>query len=206
MATRGAITRLVSSNPIRFSGVYHHWDSYPESLGKTLWELYHAVFGKDMDALLKMVVDEHPAGWSSLHTSTFASIQSIGAEPNDTELRMRNDLARLTGAAELSSDLNCYCHGERSEEGWEVNERNAAGSGIEYCYAFGDGDKSILEPAGRNTMFVLSSYRLNGDKMIGMFGFGDGKAKWRVIAEVDLNGDEPNWEHIATRTYAQPLQ
>lgn len=208
MATRGAIARLTGIHPIRFGGVYHHWDSYPEGLGKTLWELYHTVFGKDLEALLKAVVDDHPAGWSSLHASDF-NVADDGMQKTDGG----------SGETAVSLDLNCYCHGDRNEDPWEVNERNAAGSGIEYVYAFSrnglNGESriaSVEQPlaeqhlAEQPTLFVLSSYRANGDKMIGMFGCGDPDAKWRVIAQVDLDGEEPDWQGVADGFVAPPLQ
>jgi hypothetical protein len=44
---------------------------------------------------------------------------------------------------------------------------------------------------------VLSSYRKNGSKMIGMFGFGDKDAEWREIGVVDLDSETgPDWEAI----------
>ena len=233
MATRGAIARLTSTDPLCFAGVYHHWDSYPEGLGKTLWELYHIAFGQDLDALLKAIIDDHPAGWSSLHSSTFDIVKKADGEKaegqkddvaetssderaSNTELKMRNELARLVGANEPFADLNCYCHGERHEDGWEVNERNAAGSGIEYVYAFSGGaqsdelpsgeDQNKAELKGKPTMFVLSSYRPSGAKMIGFFGFGDENARWRVIAQVDLSGQEPDWKAITEGFAVPPLQ
>jgi hypothetical protein len=48
-------------------------------------------------------------------------------------------------------------------------------------------------------MIVLSSYRKNGNKMIGAFGMGDSNATWKVIGEIDLDGNEPaneQWEKV----------
>ena len=45
-------------------------------------------------------------------------------------------------------------------------------------------------------MVILSSYCKNGDKMIGAFGCGDPNAIWKPIAEIDLDGKEPDWEKI----------
>ena len=59
------------------------------------------------------------------------------------------------------SQPQCYCHGERSEDGSEITSENAAKSGCEYVYAFDEESR---------TMYVLSSYYDDGAKMIGMFG------------------------------------
>ena len=45
-------------------------------------------------------------------------------------------------------------------------------------------------------MFITGSFCGNGRKMVGMFGFGDTEAVWSVIAEVDLDGPEPDWETL----------
>ena len=61
MSTRGAIARLSGEG---FKGVYHHWDSYPSGLGKALWDTYQKV--GVLDAMLDGLIDQHPAGWSSI--------------------------------------------------------------------------------------------------------------------------------------------
>ena len=185
MSTRAAIARLTSVSPVKWAGRYHHWDGYPSGLGATLWELYHSHFGHDLDPMLKVLLDDHPAGWSSLNASDFTRKPGF-ADPLD--------------AANQSTDQpQCYCHGDRQEEEWLVTDENASSSGCEWAYVFtsakATGDKR------HDTMLVLSSYTPDG-KMIGMFGMGDSGAVWPVVAVVDLNGQEPNWEHIET---AKPL-
>ena len=57
MATRGCIARVDGDG---FRGVYHHWDSYPSELGKKLFGLAR---GADLRSLMRMLIDDHPAGW-----------------------------------------------------------------------------------------------------------------------------------------------
>jgi hypothetical protein len=171
MSTRGCIARLQSRNPLEFSGVYHHWDSYPSGLGQALFLLRKMEFGGDTDAMLKALIDEHPAGWSTVVGSTFSKTPGYRA--------------RDAAATEDDAAPQCYCHGARHESGWVVTHQNAAGSGIEFAYVF-DGA----------TMLVLGSYRADGEKMVGMFGCGDEHATWRVIADVDLDGAAPDWEAL----------
>jgi len=64
MATGGVIARKTDDG---FEGRYHHWDSYPEALGKTLFGLYNGHFEKDLDAMLKVLLDEHWGGWSTIN-------------------------------------------------------------------------------------------------------------------------------------------
>jgi hypothetical protein len=192
MSTRSAIVRLTSREPVGWSGRYHHWDSYPSGLGRTLWSLYHAQFGCDLGLMLKVLIDEHPAGWSTIVGADFT--QEAGFQ----ELRLCGD-ARADepapndpcGAVAHAAPPQCYCHGERSEAGWEVTQENAAGSGCEYVYAFPP--TSEQEP---DRMLILSSYIASGHKMVGMFGMGDPQAQWRVLAEVLLQDTEPDWERL----------
>jgi len=169
MSTRGCIARLEKMAPLEFRGVYHHWDSYPSGLGQALFQARNQAFGKDTEAMLRALVDQHPAGWSTIVGRTFAHMSGDG----DSKARRR----RYRG-----DEPQCYCHGNRQEPGWLVTQANAAGSGVEYAYAF-DGSK----------MFVLASFRRDGSKMVGMFGTGDPEAGWSVIASVDLDGPEPDW-------------
>jgi hypothetical protein len=81
---------------------------------------------------------------------------------------------------------------EKGNESPAVTEKNASGNGVEYAYVF----------AG-DTMEIWSSYTDIGgtkgqydQKMIGFFGRGDDKAKWKAIAKVNLNGAEPDWKKI----------
>lgn len=187
MATRGAIVRRAGDG---FAGVYHHWDSYPEGLGKTLWHLYRGRFQRDLDAMLRFLIEEHPAGWSSIVDADFS------LEPGYTELRnSRTDDyydGKLTTEEWLSLPQNrrphCYCHGDRSEEPWTVTHKNAAESGVEWVYYF--------NPPQRY-MAVLRSLNPDGKPMIGMFGCGNPEATWVPVAVIDLDGQqEPPWEEI----------
>lgn len=173
MGTRGAIARAV---PDGFAGVYHHWDSYPSGLGRTLFTLYNGFFERDLERMLAFLVDEHPAWWSTINGHDFR--KPPGWSDTDESYR---DPATL--------GPKCYCHGGRSEEGWVVTDANAAGSGVEYVYAF---------DAESRQMLILSSYcdpngELAGQKMVGFFGMGDEGAVWLKLAEISLDGEEPDW-------------
>ena len=162
MGTRGAIVKETKTG---WSGVYHHWDSYPDGLGKTLFNLRNDHFKKDTKAILKVLIDEHKAGWSTIVEGDFTKEPGFGNE----------------GAPQ------CYCHGSRKAKGHKITPKNAAECGGEYVYCFSKDGK---------TMRILSSYCPDGDKMVGMCGFGDPDAEWKTIAEVDLDGNEPDWKKI----------
>jgi hypothetical protein len=186
MSTRGGIVRLISmeDGKIQFKGRYHHWDSYPTGLGKSLFRLYNEHFNKNLHLMLKVLIDDHPAGWSTLVGADFKL--PIGYKESE---KWDKDWYKKPYPAQ------CYCHGGRHEEAWELDQDNASGGGVEWVYAF--------SPAsGDHIMTVLASFcdpddpKFAGKKMIGYFGMGDPKAIWTVIAEIPLNGMEPDWEKV----------
>lgn len=69
MSTRAAIARPTNDGEgeITFAGRYHHFDGYPTGLGAALFELYHTQFDRDLDKMLKVLIDDHPGGWSSVY-------------------------------------------------------------------------------------------------------------------------------------------
>jgi len=181
MSTRGGIVRLTSKEkePITFIGVYHHWDSYVSALGKTLFNLNKGFFKGDTEAMLKVLIDEHQAGWSTINDKDFSLTPGYR---NDDYNRPAN--VSLTDYLDsLPKQPQCYCHGDRKEKAQVLTEKNASDCGCEYVYAFTG-----------NTMLILSSYCEDGHKMIGAFGMGDPNATWKVIGEVDLKGKAPRWD------------
>ena len=186
MSTRAAIARLTGVSPVRWTGRYHHWDGYPSGLGATLWQLYHGHFKRDLDQMLRVLLDEHPAGWSSIHATDFDQ-QPGFAEP-------------FSSATPPAERPNCYCHGDRAEAAWELTQENAAGSGCEWAYAFTRGSKPEYD-----AMLILSSYQPTGQKMIGYFGQGDPDSIWAVVAVIGLHGPEPDWEALNRASPLDPL-
>lgn len=218
MSTRGAIARTPDVG-VTFKGVYHHWDSYPEGLGATLFELYRGEFQKDLPKMLRTLIDGHPAGWSTINNKDFTQepgYNAHGAQPCVTcgknaaahlrqyiphDERTEQDKAEMKAGnyhrldhsyVEPENDRpECFCHGDRSEEGWEVTHENASGSGVEYVYAFDE---------ATDKMYVLSSYcgpgDFEGQKMVGAFGSGDESATWHVMETIDLNQPAPEWATV----------
>jgi hypothetical protein len=175
MSTRGCIARLTSKEgePITFSGTYLHWDNYLSGTGKTLFKLWRGHFKRDTTAMLKFLCDDHKAGFSTINGCDFnlpAGYKEFTSENHD----------KPHGPV-------CFCHGARSEEANEIDEKIASGSGVEYIYAF---------PPDGKRMIVLSSYTESGKKMIGAFGCGDPNATWKVVGEIMLAGKEPDWDVI----------
>ena len=204
MSTRGVIARLVGAPSVdaplgaqspQFFGRYHHWDSYPSGLGQTLWELYHEQFQRNLEAMTRTLIDEHPAGWSTINGADFRLTAGFtepvaGFAPTgnsvEGESQPVEDNSQKEAASSQGVRPECYCHGDRSETAWNVTEKNAAGSGCEWAYTFVRGDTPQ-----HDIMVILSSFRPSGRKMIGCFGQGDPKSVWQIIAIIGLQGQEP---------------
>lgn len=227
MSTRSVIGRTTDHGRT-FTGVYHHWDGYPQCLGATLWELYREHFGRDLPTMLAVLIDQHPAGWSTINDADW-SLPS-GPRPDHNLIKC------------VECDLPNWMHYGQSYHGPNNASAEAAFAHLEIDRHGGDGAYMVLghsptvgeEPPHGPTcfpdreanvmnqtnasgagcewayafdeasgiMFVLSSYCGDGgQKMIGAFGMGDEKATWREVARIDLADDtEPDWESIANRT------
>lgn len=102
MSTRSNIAFLNDNGT--YTATYHHWDGYPTALGATLWSLYHEQFDRDVAAMRRILIDEHPAGWSTINDRDFS------IEPGFWNLNH----VYQNGAYPDNRPL-CYCHGDRSE-------------------------------------------------------------------------------------------
>lgn len=123
MATRGLIGRMTRDG---FEAVYHHWDSYPSGLGATLYQLYHGYFQQNLPVMLRVLIDEHRAGWSNI-TGT--------------------DFSKVPGFSEEEDRPGCYCHGDRDEPARVLITMQGDTLGAQYAYAL---DES------RHTMHVFA--------------------------------------------------
>lgn len=210
MSTRSVIARR---NGNGFTGVYHHWDGYPSGLGATLFQLRNGHFKGDTQKMLSFLIDQHPAGWSTICGADFSiepGFQEHGKAPcavcqcpdwmHYSQYYESHGLPTppsFDGKSyqvfnhgykepEMPQGPQCYCHGDRQEKaGKPMTEKNSTGCGCEWAYVF-DGDK----------MAVCSYCGDGSGKMIGMFGCGDPDGKWRTVAIVDMNSTEPDWEAI----------
>jgi hypothetical protein len=78
MSTRSCIARRTGD--ATFIGVYHHWDGYPTALGATLYELYRGHFQRDLGRMLNFLIDQHPAGWSTINGKDFTLAAGFKAD------------------------------------------------------------------------------------------------------------------------------
>ena len=127
MSTSGVIARKTANG---FTGVYHYWDSYPSGLGETLYALYHEQFHEDVEAMLKMLIDEHPAGWWTIKDCDFS------LEPGHS------------GTIEYHQERirpQCRCYGEWGKSAQSFTERNTY---VDFAYVFNGTTMDILTPDG----------------------------------------------------------
>ena len=216
MSTRSCIAR--SKGVSDFSGVYHHWDGYPSGLGQTLFALYNGHFKKNLNEMLKYLIDDYPA-WFSINDADF-NLPAVTKGDTSSQIckncgkpfwmhyaqyyHKNNPLWVAAGEPECPPRVGTtYSVTDHSpEEGDEAHgpvfvmrekvlltAKNASESGCEYVYVF----------TSDNKMKILSSYCGNGKKMIGAFGMGDSEAEWKVIGIVDLDGEEPDWDQLDTK-------
>lgn len=177
MSTRGAIA-VPTARGKGWWGRYHHYDSNPFQLGRELYRLYHTAFDRDHTAMVKTLIEDHPAGWSNI------------IRPYTPHVFERADFdhSGFRGLDDPEQDLYpaCYCHGERSEDEDTLTcdcPDSAEGCGplfIEWAY--------VLTRTG---MFVLTSWHPE---------FGQAY-KHRLMALVDWDRPEPDWEQAQRRAH-----
>jgi hypothetical protein len=84
MSTRSVIARPWGKG---FRGRYHHWDGYPSGLGAELYALAQpdGPFGGDTQKMLKVLIDEHPGGWSTINGADWSKKPGF-EEPNSDRI------------------------------------------------------------------------------------------------------------------------
>jgi hypothetical protein len=192
MSTRGCIARVTGEG--QFTGVYHHWDGYPTQLGKTLWDILRGHFAGDLEKMLHFLIDEHPAGWSTINGADFTKRAGF------QEIKYGKTRPRRNGPL-------CYCHGDRHEEASLVDQDTDAG--MEWAYVF-DAEKRVMyvlervytddAGSGHEIFTGKKIENLAGHHMTGIAGFGaEGHQRWADAARVELDGVEPDWSKISAR-------
>lgn len=217
MSTRSVIARKTQTG---FTGVYHHWDGYPSGLGAMLFELRNGHFKRDTQAMLRYLIDEHPAGWSTIINADF-SLPSGPRPDSNLEICQSCGLPAWMHYGQYYEESSKYWvqagrparpepnkilqfdHApapDRDEPAGPVcfndgdnpiTERTASGCGCEYAYVFDGNGKMEVQVS-----YCDPSGPNSGEKMIGMFGCGDERGVWTTVAEVLLDRREPNWKRI----------
>jgi hypothetical protein len=170
MSTNGIIAR--STGEGTFAGRYHHWDSYCFGLGVALIELYRGHFKHDLTRMLQVLLDEHPAGWSTIVHKDFT------LKPGYTNVAQRPEGMPIEEFQNqpLNRRPHCYCHGHRHEEGWIADEKTDCGASWAYVF---DEDNKTLHILGRQKHEVSGEYH------------------WQEVGRIELDSeDQTNWTAI----------
>ena len=109
-------------------GRYHNWDSYPSGLGEALYNLYYT-YNRDLSLLCKVLIDEHPAGWSTIVNRDFS------LEPGFITIPDKENQQPL-----------CYCHGDHPEKAVLWTEKDLPAD-LEYVYTFDEGEILVIMDA-----------------------------------------------------------
>lgn len=229
MSTRSAIARPTADG---FAGRYHHWDGYPTGLGATLFQIHTEVFNGDTERMLEVLIDEHPAGWSTINGADWSLPFNANCDLNEKlcdscgepnwKHYIQNYKSRDLPAPKPHEEVGPYAAFDHSfvdrddPQGPSCSCHRADGtkwSKEDWLVTQKDASGSGVEwvyviDAPERAMSVLSSFVTSvpgaeGKKMIGFFGCGDDKAEWRAVAVVDLDGPAPDWEAIENWGYAQ---
>jgi hypothetical protein len=169
MSTNGIIAR--STGEGTFAGRYHHWDSYPSGLGVALVELYRGHFKRDLDRMLRFLLDEH-TGWSTIVSCDFK------LKPGYTNVARRPEGMSYDEFSQLPINRRpqCFCHGHRKEEGFVADHTTDCGAS--WAYVFDEENK---------TLHVLDREK-NED--------GSGY-HWQEVGRIALDSkDKINWDVI----------
>lgn len=168
MSTRSVIARPVGDE---WEGRYHHFDGYPTGVGKTLWDLVQA---RGLEWTRRTLLDEH-TGWSTINgvdwslAPGFSESGGRCAHPRCTRPRWEHDKVKH----EYRARPACYCHGDRSEEGWTI--RPADDTDTEWCYVLGNNGMTVYE----------RDYQR-----------GATPEQWVLVGSYEWHGAEPDWETL----------
>lgn len=200
-------TRAIIAEPTgtvgHWRGRYHHFDGYPNGLGRTLHELFGTKHFPDVETMRRVLLHEHTA-WSTINgvdwdlTPGFSSGQDFNCAKCGAHQRAHyrqhyadqkllpppamadptNPVLVLGHGAEAppkgAEAPRCYCHGERSE--------------------VGDWITDLGDDAGAEWAYVLESDALVVyERRYGGHGFGP---SWCYITAVAWEGEPFNADRV----------
>lgn len=144
MSTRAVIAR--PNGPYDFIGVYHHWGGNPRELGRAIKEEALVYMDHNVLYLLKILIDDHPAGWSNI----------VGC---NWDLPVTNLSAwdRIQwGQRGVAIPPDCFCHRnvEEYRRATRLNSSSSLQVDCEWAYVIDEKDCTmrVLQPRMSVTM------------------------------------------------------
>ena len=166
MSIYGVIARRTATG---FVGRLHQNVGNPHILGRALFRLRNGHFEGDTASMLRVLIDEHPAGWSDITNKDFALAPGfISPRPY---LSWEQYLT-LPDARQPQ----CYCHGERSDPPVTFTEAHT--------------------PMDATFLYVIDEVSHTMDIYLYRwppFSLPTGEPERRLIGSVALDGPEPSW-------------
>jgi hypothetical protein len=127
---------IARPTPTGFAGRYVHNDGHPDMRLPLLRNLYAGPFAGDLDAMLRFLVDDHPAGWSQL-----------GPDPS-RDTGFVSHVNRPIAQAMADRDFRCYCHGDRHEAPRLNTEANTDPVLADWIYVLRPDGIDVVQAAG----------------------------------------------------------
>lgn len=160
MATRSILARPVGDG---WEGRYHHSDGYPSTMGPLLRRVREHFKG-NVEAMLRFVIDEHPAGWSvldgdlSLTPGYVEDISTLPVYPEGTTITGHDGAQHdMTGMINYRACRpRCFCHGDRAEEEWLFKATDGPDNfgGAQWVYVISERGFLICDDTGAPIQFV----------------------------------------------------
>jgi hypothetical protein len=166
MSTYGVIARRTATG---YFGRLHQNNGHPHILGSALYRLRNGHFQGDTASMLRVLVDEHPAGWSDITNKDFALAPGFVAP---RRYLSRDQYLTLPDAYQPQ----CYCHGERSEPPVTFTEEHT--------------------PMDATFLYVIDEVSHTMDIHLyrwPSFSLPMGEPERLLIGQVDLDGPVPSW-------------
>jgi len=200
MSTRGCVAVGTEKE---WMGVYNHFDSYPRGLGKEVW--YHLTkkmrdlkqFAKEIKRYddwrnyLKGGVCEYCGKKGLSQPYSIGKIYGyfeLGKKDPELEENLRR-----TGY--LDPEMKYHKHGEL--KGPSMTSRNPDPLFIEWVYVINLGKRSLIILANESdnkTNGAVRNYPIL--RKDGYWDYGHCAFRHRKVAEIPLDGKEPNWKRI----------
>jgi hypothetical protein len=110
-------------------------------MGAALFELANTQFKGKLEAMLKVLLDDHPAGWSTIMGRQGAA--DFSKPVGYVDINRRDDY--------YSNRPKCYWHGDRHDEAWEVKSTDPE-TWCEWAYVINAEKHAmvVLEEVGRH--------------------------------------------------------
>lgn len=192
MSTNSIIARATGEG--KFAGRYHHWDGNPnDGVGTTLVDLYRGHFKRDLEKMLKVLLDEHTS-WSTIVKKDFRlkpgytsdNVKRLPGMDSDDK-KVREAAYRAYYSLPDMARPQCHCHGSRKDEGFIATETSDCGAS--WAYVFETVPAHDDEPE-KKILHILYPEKTTGGKFQGEYA-------WKEAGRIDLDSDDKiDWEHI----------